>query len=758
VPQQQQPGPQDASFGSPDREKQQGFGETLVDSPGAVCATLSKDGCCATPSVQSAGKDGCLLQMTCDRLCIRTMTVTYVGKDGQARKWVRTGYNATCFLPYTCSNVEVLFSVLGGGQVCQVDRSKPEKSWIKDAQGRRIPEKFSYSDPPPHVQFFIRGPSLLSWVAHVDERERTENLVELVAGDHSCVRTLIVAYKDEAGKTQKWTGSGYDVKCHIPAAATDVEVTFSVMGGRDVYQVDRRLPGSPWVKDAKGGYIREGFFYTTPPACAQFEARGPSLNCFISRVRVQQYSIDDLTPDMVSQPWNDASALFQEMLANVPAVGGMVELQEPHSDFLLPAQVVLFEPTEKEIFGRNGARQIFANTPLTEKETAAIGEFHKHLAKKGTGGANEPFPRFMGVHSLRLVQSAKFNMNKAQVLMDAIAKERVMRLPIREADAVSDLRRGFMYWHGRDKWCRPLMIIRLDRLGPLAQDTEAAMRVVVFTLEYALRFAMVPGRVENWVVLLDVANIMSVVSPLRIGGLISTGAALGKTLEKVYCGRMVWLKIVNLPGGDFLRRSVNSAIPEEKREKVSFARDLKAELKDLFEPNQLEEQYGGTAPNVNPGEAYPFRFFRNCRGALDARHIHHAEAVSSAAEPVASAAEPEDFSLHEATNLRFHEGLLWDSSSPEVQESWVDSASSTSLPPGAAEALSKLMPEGETVEPIREVDQWLKAMLTPGMCLQRSTSGLVRMPTRQLEEEALTENIADVDLYHEGAKEVEVYV
>lgn len=669
-------------------------------------------------SMEMLTADGGLIQMSGDRCCIRTMHVKYIDALGQPQEETRKGYNCTVFIQASSRDVEVSFDCVAGGSVCKVDREDNEMHWCRDEHGHRVPERFFYSAVPDHVQFFIRGPSMRSWVSQVDMRAKTANLIELVSCDYLCVRTMRVTYCDPAGGKKSWSASGYNVKFHIPRDAKDVEVTFSVVGGRDVHRVERRLPGMPWFEDFNGHKPVERFTYACPPACVQYEARGSSLKCYISRVREQYVHCDQLAPDHLLRdlpPCFDAAEQFQNVLSKVPAVGGIVDLETPHSDFLLPAQVALFEPSQDEIFSTKGARQIFANTPLLESEIASLGGFHEHLAKSGIGGRHGSFPRYMEVHALRMLQTSKFNFAKAASLMDFIAKERVTRLPMTEAIVVQDLKRGFIYWHGRDRWCRPCMVIRLERLGELAKDKEAALRVVVYTLEYALRFAMCPGRVENWVVILDLANITSIISPWQISGLISTATALGKTLEQVYCGRMVWLKIVNMPGGDILRRSINSAIPTEKRDKVSFSRDIAAELKDRFEPNQLEQRYGGEAPDVVPGEAYPFRFFPNCRGGLAERHEHHSEAGSGLVDP-------EDFSLHEATSLQFHEGMSWDTSSRRAREKWVERAKASSLTPAAADALSKMV-GGEPIMPCSDPDHWLSLVLQPGTSMSRATSG-----------------------------------
>eukprot|EP00443_Scrippsiella_acuminata_P007569 CAMPEP_0115251616 /NCGR_PEP_ID=MMETSP0270-20121206/43720_1 /TAXON_ID=71861 /ORGANISM="Scrippsiella trochoidea, Strain CCMP3099" /LENGTH=501 /DNA_ID=CAMNT_0002667039 /DNA_START=1 /DNA_END=1503 /DNA_ORIENTATION=+ len=500
----------------------------------------------------------------------------------------------------------------------------------------------------------------------------------MVSRDFHCMRKMDVAYSDEQSVRQQWTGSGYNVKCHVPMSARDIEVTFSVVGGRNICRVDRKDPQLPWIEDEMAGDPWKGWFcYAHCPQSVQFDVRGPSLHAYISRVQ-EQYdctSVADTTPRQRA----DTADLFEVAPEEVPGIGGIVDLKKRHSEYLLPAEVILFEPTKNEIFYNGGAdktqfRHIFLNTPLSTVENATLGELHRLLAKCGmVESENSAFPRYMESHALRILQTCKFNASKAVDMIKTIVKERVMRLPIAEQDVLSDLNKGFIYWHGRDRKCRPCLVIRLERLGDMATDKERAVRFVMFTLEYALRFAMVPGRVENWVVIMDLANVMRTISPLRIGSMASTAAAIGMTLEKVYCGRMVWLKIVNMPGG--LARVVNGLIPVEKKEKVSFPIDISAELLKHMEPHQLERCYGGTAPDLAPNETYPFHFFKNPRGEAALLKEHDMESLSSAES------EPEDFSMHESTQLAFHEGFLWDNSSAAARGRWLEKAKMSSLTP-----------------------------------------------------------------------------
>jgi len=155
-----------------------------------------------------------------------------------------------------------------------------------------------------------------------------------------------------------------------------------------------------------------------------------------------------------------------------------------------------------------------------------------------------------------------------------------------------------------------------------------------------------------------------------------------------------------MPGG--LARVVNGLIPAEKKEKVSFPTDVSAELLKHMEPHQLESCYGGTAPDLAPNETYPFRFFKNPRGEAALLKEHTMESLSTAES------EPEDFSMHESTQLAFHEGFSWDDSSAAARGRWLEKAKMSSLTPASANALAELGEDSKPVQPCRDMEQWLE--------------------------------------------------
>merc|ERR1712079_675006 len=96
-------------------------------------------------------------------------------------------------------------------------------------------------------------------------------LLEMVSGDYWCVKMMEVIYTDKKHNRKTWRQSGYEISCFIPAGATDIQVTFNIVGGAPVWQVDRSKPGLPWVLDDTGSYKVEKFNYARYPGHIRYE-------------------------------------------------------------------------------------------------------------------------------------------------------------------------------------------------------------------------------------------------------------------------------------------------------------------------------------------------------------------------------------------------------------------------------------------------------------------------------------------------------
>lgn len=60
--------------------------------------------------------------------------------------------------------------------------------------------------------------------------------------------------------------------------------------------------------------------------------------------------------------------------------------------------------------------------------------------------------------------------------------------------------------HGRDSRFRPIIVMNLYRIDLKKINENAMIRGVTFFLEVIVRNMLIPGQVENWVILLDFNN------------------------------------------------------------------------------------------------------------------------------------------------------------------------------------------------------------------------------------------------------------
>jgi len=237
--------------------------------------------------------------------------------------------------------------------------------------------------------------------------------------------------------------------------------------------------------------------------------------------------------------------------------------------------------------------------------------------------------------------------------------------PISDTDILADLKKGLMYWHGRDRQHRPCLVWRLSKITEF--NKVSATRLVLFVLEYAIRFCLIPGRVETWTLLVDLEDV-------GLGHSTSANREIAKNisilLEQVYCGRNYVTKIFRLPWA--IKAIANGFIPADKKKKVQFVgnSEIQKVMAELFEPHQLEKRYGGTAPDLQPHEVYPFRFYPNADGKK-------------------SQVGGKDTSLHMYTDRFFHEGYLLDETDAEAKASWTSKISGQSLTTRSAQELSK---------------------------------------------------------------------
>lgn len=75
---------------------------------------------------------------------------------------------------------------------------------------------------------------------------------------------------------------------------------------------------------------------------------------------------------------------------------------------------------------------------------------------------------------------------------------------------------GAIYVHGRDHRYRPLLVLNVSRLNLKNYSVHEYSWLLCFTLEFMIREMMIPGQIENWIVITDLCNKSLTELPLKV--------------------------------------------------------------------------------------------------------------------------------------------------------------------------------------------------------------------------------------------------
>ena len=267
----------------------------------------------------------------------------------------------------------------------------------------------------------------------------------------------------------------------------------------------------------------------------------------------------------------------------------MAEVREANiARYSLPEECLSYIPDQAAVVCRfaNGdaERMISCNTELSTQEQSWLQELQKEAARQ-----QKAFIPSVAVAAVRFLGDAKGDVALALEQMEENQSWRLsyFREPLRDSELLSDLQAGAVYFCGRDFALRPALVMRAGRV-PFTWDPQRFARLFVFCMEYFLRYMVVPGRVENICVIIDLQDISY--RHLAVPALME----LKEVFTQQNAGRVFCFYVCNMP---FLVRAlvsvVEAAMTERARQKIRFLTDV-AQLREDFAVNQLEEDLGGS--------------------------------------------------------------------------------------------------------------------------------------------------------------------
>ena len=140
----------------------------------------------------------------------------------------------------------------------------------------------------------------------------------------------------------------------------------------------------------------------------------------------------------------------------------------------------------------------------------------------------------------------------------------------------------------------------ISKMNPLP-ETEDLVGMVFIMAEYIGRYMTKPGHIENMVSIQDVGGMG--VGSMPKGKM----KAILQSIATNYKGRAARIFAVNAPRTfTVLWQVVRFFIDANTARKVQIVnKNTCPELLEIVSPNQLEEKYGGTAPNRQAGDYWP---------------------------------------------------------------------------------------------------------------------------------------------------------
>jgi hypothetical protein len=161
---------------------------------------------------------------------------------------------------------------------------------------------------------------------------------------------------------------------------------------------------------------------------------------------------------------------------------------------------------------------------------------------------------------------------------------------------------GVFYIAGRDCHYRPILVFDVEKIIKANMTEDELIETQTYFFEYVIKNYLIPGQVENWIAIVDVAQT----------GLISLISSMKRSftfLSDTYRMRMLVCYVVRIPTSiSLIWTLVKQFLDEDTVRKINFFDDQTVEpLLEYCNPSQLERKFGGALEDIAEGRFWPPR-------------------------------------------------------------------------------------------------------------------------------------------------------
>mmetsp|Transcript_66648 Transcript_66648/g.174734 ORF Transcript_66648/g.174734 Transcript_66648/m.174734 type:complete len:558 (+) Transcript_66648:126-1799(+) len=267
--------------------------------------------------------------------------------------------------------------------------------------------------------------------------------------------------------------------------------------------------------------------------------------------------------------------------------------EENIAPFTLPQEALSYEPHPDAVItswaNGDSERKIHCNLPLQERELERLAMLRGEARAEGV----EFSPTVIAM-ATRFLSRSRMDPKKALKLMKATQEWRNAFFkdgPVSDDSVVEDMRHGIVYFTGRDHALRPAIVIRAIRIPQQwykEKRIDKFIRVLIFCMEYFLRYMVIPGKVENLSVIVDLKGLS--LSQVPLGAL----REVYNIMSHHYIGRVFRFYVCNMSSTLGAIAGMAKAILTDRQKQKLMMLDDVSELRKDFALHQLEKDLGGS--------------------------------------------------------------------------------------------------------------------------------------------------------------------
>ena len=269
-------------------------------------------------------------------------------------------------------------------------------------------------------------------------------------------------------------------------------------------------------------------------------------------------------------------------------------------DSLPPEEAFRYFPKGEEIIIHNvkkpsrSLRRIFYNIEeWTEYERKALTKYKQIIANSGF----ELPDYWSDGDNVRFIYSTNFDLELAFKQMKDHINWRKENFPMyfRPSDRFFEiLNLGFAYIYGRDHQFRPLIVCQpyIYVKHEKKYTDQEWLDASVFICEYAANHLLIPGQIENWIMITNVRHVSMVFLPSKIKKIISV-------MSDNYRAKLYRNYVIGLSNAlKFLFKIVCKFLDEMTVKKLVVIDNVNdGKILENIRKENIEEQFGGSAKN-----------------------------------------------------------------------------------------------------------------------------------------------------------------